>query len=143
MTRSLRVRNYRLFASGQIISLTGSWMQSTAQDWLVLQLTHNSATAIGIVTALQFAPIMVLTLYGGLIADRFDKRRMLMITQTVLGFLAAGMGILVVSGQVWGCGTCSFSRPRWEWRRHSTTRPGRRSCPSWSAVSCCCPTRCR
>jgi MFS family permease len=100
MTRSLRVRNYRLFASGQIISLTGSWMQSTAQDWLVLQLTHNSATAIGIVTALQFAPIMLLTLYGGLIADRFDKRTMLMVTQTVLGLLAVGMGILVISGQV-------------------------------------------
>jgi MFS family permease len=103
MTRSLRVRNYRLFASGQIVSLTGSWMQSTAQDWLVLQLTDNSATAIGIVTALQFAPIMLLTLYGGLIADRFDKRRMLMVTQTMLGLLAVGMGVLVVSGhiQVW------------------------------------------
>ncbi|WP_163511545.1 MFS transporter [Fodinicola acaciae] len=103
MTRSLRVRNYRLFVSGQIVSLTGSWMQTTAQDWLVLQLTHNSATAIGLVTALQFAPMMLLMLYGGLIADRFDKRKMLMVTQTVIGFLALGMGVLVVSGhaQVW------------------------------------------
>lgn len=103
MTRSLRVRNYRLFVSGQVVSLTGSWMQTTAQDWLVLQLTHNSPIAIGTVTALQFGPMMLLMLYGGLIADRFDKRKMLMISQTCIGFLALGMGILVVSGhvQVW------------------------------------------
>ena len=55
---SLSVRNYRLFASGQVVSLTGTWMQRVAQDWLVLNLSHNSGTAIGITTGLQFAPVL-------------------------------------------------------------------------------------
>ncbi|MCW2569091.1 MAG: major facilitator superfamily 1 [Mycobacterium sp.] len=98
MTDSLRVRNYRLFAGGQIVSLTGTWMQTIGQDWLVLQLSGNSGTALGIVTALQFTPTIFLTLYGGVLADRVDKRRMLIVVQFATGVLALGMGLLVVSG---------------------------------------------
>jgi MFS family permease len=98
MTASLRVRNYRLFAGGQVVSLTGTWTQTIAQDWLVLQLSGNSGTALGIVTALQFSPTLFLTLYGGVLADRLDKRRMLIAAQAVMGLLALGMGLLVVSG---------------------------------------------
>ncbi len=103
MFQSLDVRNYRLFASGQIISLTGTWMQTVAQDWLVLELSDNSGTALGIVTALQFTPMLLLMLYAGVLADRLDKRLVLIVTQSVMGLLALGMGVLVVSGaaQIW------------------------------------------
>src|ERR1700754_1276012 len=70
--RALQVRNYRLFWIGQLISQTGSWMQRTAQDWLVLQLTH-SPFALGVVTALQFLPVLLLSLIGGVITDRWPK----------------------------------------------------------------------
>jgi len=98
--RSLRVRNYRLFAGGQVVSLTGTWMQRTAQDWLVLQLSHDSGTAIGIVTALQFLPMLLFGLYGGVIADRYDKRRTLIWAQAAMGVLALILGVLTVAGQV-------------------------------------------
>ena len=97
---SLSVRNYRLFASGQVVSLTGTWMQRVAQDWLVLQLSHNSGTAIGLTTGLQFAPVLLFGLYGGVIADRFPKRRTLVITQAVMGVFALTLGLLVVTGAV-------------------------------------------
>jgi MFS family permease len=100
MFQSLDVRNYRLFATGQIISLTGTWMQTIAQDWLVLELSGNSGTALGIVTALQFAPMLLLMLYAGVLADRLDKRKVLIVTQTTMGLLALGMGLLVLSGAV-------------------------------------------
>jgi MFS family permease len=100
MFQSLAVRNYRLFATGQIISLTGTWMQTIAQDWLVLELSGNSGTALGIVTALQFTPMLLLMLYAGVLADRLDKRKVLIVSQTLMGLLALGMGILVVSGAV-------------------------------------------
>jgi MFS family permease len=98
MTGSLRVRNYRLFAGGQVVSLTGTWMQTIAQDWLVLDLSGNSATALGVVTALQFAPMLVLGLYSGVLADRFDKRRLLFVAQGAMALIALAMGLLVVSG---------------------------------------------
>ncbi len=72
--QSLTVRNYRLFATGQITKLIGVWMQFTAQDWLVLTLSHNSPYALGVVSALQFLPVLLLSLYGGKLADRYDKR---------------------------------------------------------------------
>jgi MFS family permease len=99
MFRSLRVRNYRLYASGQIVSLTGTWMQRVAQDWLVLTLT-NSGTALGIVTALQFGPSLVLGLWGGVLADRYDKRKLLLATQSSLALVALVLGLLDVSGVV-------------------------------------------
>jgi MFS family permease len=99
MFRSLRVRNYRLYASGQLVSLTGNWMQRVAQDWLVLNLT-NSGTALGIVTALQFGPSLLLGLWGGVLADRGDKRKLLLATQTALALVALVLGVLDVGGVV-------------------------------------------
>ncbi|MDX6284547.1 MAG: hypothetical protein QOG53_32 [Frankiales bacterium] len=97
--RSLRVRNYRLFASGQIVSLTGTWMQRVAQDWLILQLTH-SATALGVTTALQFLPMLLFGMYGGVLADRYPKRQLLILTQIAGAVVAAALGILVVANAV-------------------------------------------
>ena len=91
---SLRVRNYRLYYIGQIISTSGTFMQSVAQAWLVLQLT-NSGTALGITTALQYLPVLFLGPYGGVIADRFSKRKILYVTQSISGFLALILGVLV------------------------------------------------
>ena len=98
--QSLQVRNYRLFSIGQLISLIFGWVQITAQDWLVLQVSHSSPSALGVVTALQFTPMLALTLYAGKLADRFDKRVLLMIANAVWLVLAALMGVLVVSGAV-------------------------------------------
>ena len=97
--RSLRVRNYRLYFSGQLVSLTGTWAQRVAQDWLVLQLT-NSGTALGLITALQFGPALLLSMYGGALADRGDKRRLLLFTQTGIGVTALVLGLLDVTGLV-------------------------------------------
>lgn len=97
---SLKVRNYRLFSTGQLVKLLGTWMLFTAQDWLVLQLSHNSASALGIVTALQFTPVLLLTLYGGQLADRFDKRRLMLMVNAASALVAALLGALVVSGVV-------------------------------------------
>ncbi|WP_111719176.1 MFS transporter [Homoserinimonas sp. OAct 916] len=102
--RSLRFFNYRLWATGAIISNTGTWMQRVAQDWLVLTvLTDNSAVAVGITTGLQFGPILVLAPLAGVISDRYSKRAVLMITQIAFGLTAAAVGILVLSGhaQLW------------------------------------------
>ncbi len=99
---SLKVRNYRLFIIGQIISLTGTWMQTTAQAWLVLQIA-NSPLALGVVTTLQFLPITLLVLYGGVLADRLPKRRTLIVTQSLLLVQATIFGLLVGTGviQLW------------------------------------------
>nr|WP_240940323.1 MFS transporter [Planosporangium flavigriseum] len=98
--RSLRVRNYRLFATGQLVKLTGVWMQFTAQDWLVLQLSHHRPTALGTVTALQFLPVLILTLYGGKMADRYDKRKLLIVVNAAFAAVAAVLGVLVATGDV-------------------------------------------
>ncbi|MHB8626160.1 MAG: MFS transporter [Aggregatilineales bacterium] len=99
---ALRVRNYRLFISGQAVSLTGSWMQTTAQAWLVVQLT-NSPFALGLVGTLQFLPVTILALYGGVLADRLPKRRTLIVTQTLLLIQATIFGLLVATNaiQLW------------------------------------------
>lgn len=96
---SLRNRNFRLFAAGQTVSNTGTWMQRIAQDWLVLKLT-GSTTALGITTGLQFLPMLLFGLWGGVIADRYPKRRLLIGTQTVMGLLAAVMAVLVLTDAV-------------------------------------------
>ncbi|GAA0986391.1 MULTISPECIES: MFS transporter [Streptomyces violaceusniger group] len=100
--RSLRIRNYRLFATGAMISNTGTWMSRIAQDWLVLSLT-GSSTAVGITTALQFLPMLLFGLYGGVIADRCPRRRLLLFTQTALGLCGLALATLTLSGhvQVW------------------------------------------
>jgi len=99
MFRSLRVFNYRLWFAGALVSNTGAWMQRTAQDWIVLtDLTNGDAAALGITMALQFGPLLLLMPVAGLIADRFDRRRVLMLTQTAQFALALGLGILVITG---------------------------------------------
>jgi MFS family permease len=100
MFSSLRVRNFRLFATGQVISNTGTWMQRVAQDWLILELTHGSGTAVGIATGLQFLPLLLFSLWGGMIADRYSKRNILLVTQGSMGALAVILGTLTVTGVV-------------------------------------------
>ena len=92
---SLKIPNYRLYFTGQSISLVGTWMQMTAQAWLVLTLTH-SATALGLVTALQTLPVLVLGPYGGVIADRSDKLKLMTILQAFMGVQALVLGLLTV-----------------------------------------------
>jgi MFS family permease len=96
---SLKVRNYRLYFIGQVVSVSGSWMQRVAQSWLVLHLT-GSGVALGVVAALQFLPMLVLGAWGGALADRVDKRRVLMLTQAVMGFLALALGVVTLTGSV-------------------------------------------
>src|SRR5271157_552058 len=96
---SLYVRNYRLYYIGQIISTSGTFMQSVAQAWLVLKLT-NSGTALGITSALQYIPILILGPYGGVIADRLSKRKILYFTQSISGILALILGALVATSLV-------------------------------------------
>ncbi|WP_218712578.1 MFS transporter [Arthrobacter sp. BF1] len=101
MFRALKVRNYRLWVTGALVSNIGTWMQRVAQDWLVLTvLTHNSGTAAGITTGLQFLPIIFLGPYAGLLGDRVNKRKLLLITQSAMGFCALLLGILVITGTV-------------------------------------------
>jgi len=96
---SLHVRNYRLYYIGQIISTSGTFIQSIAQAWLVLELT-NSGIALGITTALQYLPILIFGPYGGVIADRISKRKILYFTQSISGVLALILGVLVATGLV-------------------------------------------
>jgi MFS family permease len=96
---ALAVPNYRLYYGGQAISLIGTWMQMTAQAWLVLTLTHSS-TALGLIIALQTLPVLVLGPYGGVIADRVNKRRMMIALQSAMGVQALALGILTVTGVV-------------------------------------------
>ncbi|MFG2713562.1 MFS transporter [Streptomyces goshikiensis] len=98
--RSLSVRNFRLFAAGQVLSVGGTWMMVVAQDWLVLALTGDSAAALGTVTALQFTPVLLLTLYGGRLADRYDKRMLLTVCNLLSGLCALVLAALVLAGAV-------------------------------------------
>ncbi|WP_164520308.1 MFS transporter [Specibacter cremeus] len=101
MFRALRVFNYRLWVSGALVSNIGTWMQRVAQDWLVLTiLTHNDGTAAGITTGLQFLPIVFLGPWAGVLADRVNKRKLLLATQTAMGLCALTLGLLVVTGTV-------------------------------------------
>lgn len=100
MFRALAVRNYRRYASANLISLTGTWMQRIGQDWLVLQLSGDDGVALGVTTALQFGPTLLLSMYGGVLADRYDKRRLLLVTQALMGVLALGLGVLVATDAV-------------------------------------------
>jgi MFS family permease len=96
---ALSVANYRRYYSGQAISMIGTWMQMTAQSWLVLTLTHSS-TALGIVIGLQTLPVLLLAPYGGVIADRVDKRKLMVVLQSVMGIQALVLGLLTVTGSV-------------------------------------------
>ena len=97
--RSFRHRNYQILFPANAVSNIGSWAQRIAQDWLVLELTH-SGTYLGLVTALQFAPVLLFSLHGGALADRFNKRRVLIATNIAGGLSSAVLGILVMAGVV-------------------------------------------
>ena len=96
---AMRFRNYRLYLGSQIVSFSGSWMQALAQSWLVLQLT-GSGTALGTVVACQFIPTLLLSPYGGMVADRVDKRKLIMATQAMAGLLALILGVVTIAGAV-------------------------------------------
>ncbi|GAF47251.1 putative major facilitator superfamily transporter [Rhodococcus wratislaviensis NBRC 100605] len=96
---SLRSTNFRRYITGQAISQAGKWMQTIAQSWLVLELT-DSATAIGVVMALQTVPMLLVAPYGGVVADRLDKRRLMIALQALMGVQALILGILTVTGTV-------------------------------------------
>jgi MFS family permease len=97
--RAMSNPNYRLYWTGQIISVSGTWMQNTAMAWLVLQLT-NSALALGSVSTVQFAPILLFSLFGGVFADRFPKRRLLVVTQSIMLLQALALAVLVATGLI-------------------------------------------
>lgn len=101
--RALRNPNYRLYLAGSVVSNTGTWLQRTAQDWLVLKPLHGGGTDLGIVTALQFLPVLLLTPYAGVVADRFPKRRMLQLTQLAMALAALLLAVLALSGaaEIW------------------------------------------
>lgn len=104
MFRSLAVPNYRIWFAGATVSNIGTWMQRTAQDWIVIDdLTDHDATALGVTMALQFGPQLLLVPFSGLIADRFDRRRLLMATQAAMAVLGLGLGLIVITGivQLW------------------------------------------
>jgi len=98
MFRALSVRNYRLYFTGQVLSNTGTWMQRVAQDWLVLDLSGTSGVALGITTGLQFLPYLLLSLWGGTLADRVDRRRLIIVTQSLMGLLALVLGAVTLMG---------------------------------------------
>lgn len=101
MFGSLAVRNYRLWFAGALVSNVGTWMQRIAQDWLVLtDLTDDDASAVGITMGLQFAPMLLLLPLTGTVADRFDRRRVLAVTQTSMAVLGAALGVITLTGHV-------------------------------------------
>ncbi|GGO81467.1 MFS transporter [Nonomuraea cavernae] len=111
MFRSLKIRNYRMFAAGGAVSNVGTWLQRTAQDWLVLELTHGSAAALGTATALQFLPMLLFGMFGGVLADRYPKRPILITAQSMMAGLALTIGVLTMTGaaQVWHVYVMAFA----------------------------------
>ncbi len=101
--RSFRHRNYQILFPANTVSNIGSWAQRIAQDWLVLELTDNNGTYLGLVTAVQFAPVLFFSLHGGKFADRFNKRKVLILTNLVGGAASLALGVLVMTGliQLW------------------------------------------
>ena len=98
--RSFRHRNYRILFPANAVSNIGSWAQRIAQDWLVLELTNNNGTYLGLVTAVQFAPVLFFSLHGGKLADRFNKRKVLVMTNIAGGAASLGLGALVITEQI-------------------------------------------
>lgn len=97
---SLRNRNYRIYYAGGVVSNVGTWMQRIAQDWLVLQLTDNSGVALGVATGLQFLPMLLVGPWGGMLADRYSKQKLLLATQAFMGAAALVLGVLVLTDVV-------------------------------------------
>lgn len=104
MFRSLWILNYRIWFIGALVSNIGTWMQRTAQDWLVYNdLTNHDSTSMGIVMALQLGPQLFLAGYAGVVADRVDRRKLILVTQTVMALLSLALGLMVIFGtaQIW------------------------------------------
>ena len=98
--RSFRHRNYRILFPANALSNIGSWAQRIAQDWLVLELTDNNGTYLGLVTAVQFAPVLLFSLHGGKLADRFNKQKVLVLTNILGGSASLGLGALVITEHI-------------------------------------------
>jgi MFS family permease len=98
--RSFRHRNFRILYPANALSNIGTWAQRVAQDWLVLELTDKSGSALGLITAVQFAPVLFFSLHGGALADRINKRKLLIWTNIVAAIACYGIGILVVTGHI-------------------------------------------
>ncbi len=99
--RSLRIPNYRLWTAGSLVSNIGTWMQRIAQDWLVLtQLTEHSAAQVGIVTGLQFGPQLLFLPWTGFAADHFNQRKLMLVTQSIMGVLAILLGLMTITGTI-------------------------------------------
>ncbi len=109
--RSFRHRNFRILYPAMALSNIGTWAQRIAQDWLVLDLSHNDATTLGLVTALQFLPSLLLSLWGGMLADRFDKRKLMLLTNLGGGLGSALLGVLVLGNvvQLWHVYALAFA----------------------------------
>ena len=107
--RSFRHRNFRILFPANALSNIGTWVQIVAQDWLVLQLTDNNGFYLGLVTAIQFVPVMLLSLHGGVLADRVDKRKLLIATNTLAALACYALGILVVAEviELWHVFVCA------------------------------------
>ena len=107
--RSFRHRNFRILFPANALSNIGTWVQIVAQDWLVLQLTDNNGFYLGLVTAIQFLPVMLLSLHGGVLADRVDKRKLLIATNTLAALACYALGILVVAEviELWHVFVCA------------------------------------
>jgi MFS family permease len=111
MFRALSVRNYRLYASGQLVSNTGTWMGRVTQDWLVYHiLTNDNSFALGVVTALQFLPTLAFGMYGGILGDRYPKRKMLVLTQSAMAAISFLSGVLILthSMRLWSMCVIAF-----------------------------------
>jgi MFS family permease len=125
---ALGIPNFRRFFYGQSTSLIGTWMQSVAQSWLVYTLTH-SATALGAVIAIQTLPVLLLGPYAGVIADRTDKRRLMVVLQSLMGVQALVLGILAVTHVV---NICPGNRSCWKWSAQKTSAMPSASIRPWS-----------
>jgi MFS family permease len=131
-TRAFRHRNYQLFFAGQLISLTGTWMQSVAESWLVFRLT-GSAALLGVTSFCTLAPVFLFATFGGILADRVDRRRILIATQSLSMVLPLTLAVLTLSGhvRVWHVfvlATCLASSTP------STFRRASRSSSRWSGA---------
>src|ERR1700677_5373679 len=98
--RAISVRNYRLYFTGQVISVSGTWMQTVAQAYLILFPLHGTGVDVAIATSLQFLPLLLLGPFGGLVADRGDKRKVLYATQSTARLLALAFGLLVITPSI-------------------------------------------
>ena len=123
---SLSVPNYRRYFSGLVVSITGNWMQNVAEMWLVVQLT-GSGVSVGLTAALQFLPILLFGAWGGLLADRMPKRRLLMVTQSLMALPALALWALTVERRRSRCGWSTRSCSPAARSTPSTTRRGRAS----------------